>query len=98
MSSFGSRVKDIRKKLNLSQEMLAEKLDLTRASIAAIEADKNKCSQDTLCRLLLTFNININYLLSGIGTPFIQPQFEDAKEEILKEVDDILIKYGVKNK
>ncbi len=42
--------------------------------------------------------MNLNWLVSGKGSMFNSPEFEDAREEILKEVDEILVKYGVKNK
>ena len=95
MSTTGNRLKNIRKTLNLSQEEFGRKIGLSRGGIAAVEADNNKFSQDILCKLIQTFNVNINYLLCNIGQPFISPKFEDAKDEILKEVDEILKKYGV---
>lgn len=98
MPTIGSRLKEIRNELRLSQEAFGDKLGVTRAAIAAVEADNNKFSQDTLCKLLLTFNVNINYLLAGIGQPFNAAEFEDVKSEILNEVNSILAKYGIKNK
>ena len=60
METTGQRLKKIRTKLHLSQEDFGHKLNLSRAGIAAVEADNNKFSQDVLCKLLLTFNVNIN--------------------------------------
>ena len=96
MTTLGSRLKKIRNELHLSQEVFGEKIGLSRAGIAAVESDNNKFSQDTLCKLLLTFDININYLLAGKCEPFNAPEYEDVKSEVLEEVDRILIKYGIK--
>ena len=96
MKSQGERLKEIRNQLRLSQEELGKRIGLTRSSIAAVEADKNKFSNDILCKLLLTFNENINYLLIGKGNVFNAPEFEDVKGEILKEVNEILVKHGIK--
>ena len=45
----------------------------------------------------MEFNVNLNWLVVGEGKMFNAPKYEDAKDVILKEVDDILKKYGVKN-
>lgn len=73
MTTQGSRLKKIRQNLNLSQEALAESLSLSRAGIAAVEADKNKFSQDVLYKLANNFNVNLNYLVCGSGQMFIAP-------------------------
>lgn len=96
MKSQGSRLKEIRSQLRLSQEEFGKQIGLTRAAIAAVEAGNNKFSNDVLCKLILTFNVNINYLLVGKGCIFNAPEFEDVKAEILNEVNEILVKYGIK--
>lgn len=96
MKSQGERLKEIRNQLRLSQEELGKRIGLSRASIAAVEADKNRFSNDVLCKLLLAFDVNINYLLIGKGSIFNAPEFEDIKDEILKEVNEILVKHGIK--
>lgn len=70
MATQGTRLKKIRQNLNLSQEAFAESLALSRAGIAAVEADKNKFSQDVLYKLANNFNVNLNYLVSGTGQMF----------------------------
>jgi len=61
METQGSRLKKIRKELKLSQEEFGKQIGLTRAAIAAVEADNNKFSNDVLCKLILTFDVNVNY-------------------------------------
>ncbi len=95
METTGQRLKKIRTKLHLSQEDFGHKLNLSRAGIAAVEADNNKFSQDVLCKLLLTFNVNINYLLGGKGSMFLTPKFEDVEDEFTQKVEAILKKNGI---
>jgi len=71
MQKFGIRLKKIRCALNLSQEALGDKLNMSRAAIAAAEAGKNGFSQDTLYKLSKIFNVNLNYLICDKGEMFI---------------------------
>lgn len=97
MNTQGNRLKEIRKELNLSQEELGRRLDLTRASIAAVEADKNKFSNEVLCKLILTFNVNANYFLIGEGDMFRgnAEQFEQVRPVLALEVRKILREEGL---
>lgn len=71
MTTFGTRVKTIRTALNWSQEEFANFLGATRSYISLIEKDKSKLSVENLVKLLLNKNVNLNFLLCGIGEPFI---------------------------
>lgn len=95
METQGSRLKKIRTELSLSQEQFGKQIGLTRAAIAAVEADNNKFSNDVLCKLVLTFDININYLLVGRGNIFNAPEFEQVKNELACEVRKILREEGL---
>lgn len=70
MKNSGSRSRQIRCALNLSQEAYGDKIGLSRAAVAAVEANKNKFSQDTLYKLSEEFNINLNFLVNGVGEMF----------------------------
>ena len=95
METQGSRLKKIRKELKLSQEEFGKQLGLTRAAIAAVEADNNKFSNDVLCKLILTFDVNVNYLLVGKGNVFNAPEFEQVKDELAQQVRKILREEGL---
>lgn len=71
MTTFGNRIKTIRTALGLSQEELANFLGATRSYISLIEKDKSKLSVENLVKLLLNKNVNLNFLLCGMGEPFI---------------------------
>ena len=95
MTSQGNRLKKSRNSLKLSQEEFGKQIGLTRAAIAAVEADNNKFSQDVLCKLIITFDVNINYLLVGKGNMFNAPEFEQVKDELALEVRKILREEGL---
>lgn len=98
MSDIGKRFKELRKNKRLTQEGLGNIISVSKQAIANIESSHNKPSIEIISKLIENMNVNANWLIAGLGNMFIAPQFEDAKDEILKEVDEVLIKYGVKNK
>lgn len=95
MSTIGQRVKQIRQELRLSQEQFGQIFDTGKSYISAVENDKSKLSVENLVKLLVNYNVNINYILAGIGQKFLAPQFEDVKGEILKEVEKMLKERGL---
>ncbi|MFA5479713.1 MAG: XRE family transcriptional regulator [Candidatus Muiribacteriota bacterium] len=64
------RFKELRKKLNISQKILAEKLGIPVTAVSKYETGKIKPSSDILGRLIDVYDININWLLTGRGNIF----------------------------
>jgi len=96
MFTIGQRIKRVRQELKLSQEQFGEIFNAGKSYISAVENDKSKLSVENLVKLLVNYNVNINYVLAEKGDIFIAPEFEDVKLEVLDEIDRILIKYGIK--
>ena len=59
---FGRRIKELRKSRNLTQEQLAEMLDISQNAMSYIETGENFISAETLQKLLLAFQIDIEEL------------------------------------
>ena len=95
MSTQGARIKEIRTALNLSQEEFGVIFDITKQFVSHLEKDRVYLNNDKLVKLLVDYNVNINYLLGGIGKPFNPPKYEDVKEDILKEVEQMLKDRGL---
>ena len=89
MTTMGKRIKEIRKKLHLSQEELGEILGSGKSYISAVENDKSKLSVESLVKLLVNYQVNINYILGGVGKPMLVPEVIEVK------VMAILKKQGV---
>ena len=66
---FGDRVRHLRKACGLSQEDLAERLDLTRPSVTSWETGKTKPRLDKLEQLAGILGTSAYYLLNGEEPP-----------------------------
>lgn len=94
METQGQRIRKIRQALNLSQEDFGKIFDITKQFVSGLEKDKTFLNNDKLVKLLFDYNVNINYLLGGFGEMFNAPASNNAKEDILKEISEILEKRG----
>ncbi len=71
MIKLGPRIKQIRESLGLSQQVLAEKLGISRPSISQIENGERKVCAEELKRLAEIFNISTDALLDARKEPQI---------------------------
>lgn len=94
METQGQRIRKIRQALNLSQEDFGKIFDITKQFVSGLEKDKTFLNNDKLVKLLFDYNVNINYLLGGFGEMFNAPASKNIKEDILKEISEILKKRG----
>lgn len=63
---------DVRKKNNLTQEELADKLFVTRQAVSRWETGETTPTIDTLKKISELFNVDANYLLGITETPICQ--------------------------
>ena len=70
-----TRLRELRKKRQLNQEGLAQRLNLSRSSISEFESGKRLPNLDTLITIANLFNVSLDYLigLSDIKPPIGQP-------------------------
>lgn len=61
---LGIRIRDERKKLNLTQAQLAEAIDISDTYMGAIERGERCLTLDTLVRLVNRLGVTVDYLLS----------------------------------
>ncbi len=64
--SFGNRLYELRKKKNVSQEELAELLDVSRQSISKWENDKAYPEMTRLLYMSDYFGVSLDYLMRGV--------------------------------
>lgn len=67
MEKISDRLKYIRKKLNLTQEVLAKEMKVSKQTYSTIEQNNRKLHIEEVIILKNTFNINPNWLLLGLG-------------------------------
>lgn len=81
---LGDKVKQLRKKLGLTQQELAASIELSQSAIGMIEGNKQGASNDTLIKLAQALNTTVDYLLSNDTTI----STNDNTDESILEIDD----------
>lgn len=59
----GERLKELRKEWHLTQEKVAQHLNITREAYSLYENDKRQMNHETICRLSDFYGISADYLL-----------------------------------
>jgi len=97
MQHIGIRFKNIRNLLKKSQEELAAELGVTKQAISNIENSKSMPGMTTLRKLLVDYDISLNYLIGGIGDIFTQKDktFQTLRKSLIKEVEQLLDTRGI---
>lgn len=80
-SSFGLRVKSIRKENNLTQQQFADRIGFHKNQVCYVEGGKSIPSDDFLKKVAIEFNVSLHWLKTGC---------EDDDSE---RVDDKLIEW-----
>ncbi len=62
---MGHRVRQLRNNLKLTQEQLAEAVNVSISFIGHIERGEKQCSLDTVCRLAVYLETTVDYLAMG---------------------------------
>jgi len=76
----GNRVKNLREKVGLRQEVFAEKLGITRPVISQIEQGKRKLTAQELDKIAGIFNLSTDVLLGKIPMPEIEISQEEKQK------------------
>lgn len=63
MSTFGTRIRDLRENLELSQQDVANHINCSSKVLSNYELDKREPDFDTLIKLCDFFNVTADYLL-----------------------------------
>lgn len=99
---FGERMRYIRRRANLNQEDLANKLDLSRQSINAYENERAMPSFKALNSFCDQLSVNPWWLLYGMGDPSANPEevgydegalYQTQLGESLSQTQRALIEY-----
>ena len=79
--TFGEKLQDLRRKSGLSQDSLAEKLDVSRQAVSKWERDEAMPETEKLLRIAQLFNASLDALLldrEPQKTPDFQPQYRSS--------------------
>lgn len=105
METFGSRLKELRIKKELTGEELGNLLNVTKMSISRWESDQRFPDKDTLVKIANFFNVSTDYLLGRSnlknktsGTSTSEERLKKA-QTLKDELIEMMIKRGIiKNK
>lgn len=79
---LGERIREERKRLNLTQAQLAEAVDISDTYMGAIERGERSLTLDTLVRLVNRLGVTVDYLLSDSVTDTDSNIMEQFKQII----------------
>lgn len=65
--TFGDRIKQLRKYHNMTQQVFAQKIGVTKQTVCEYEKNKSSLSENTLFRLCQYFGVTKEWLIEGIG-------------------------------
>jgi transcriptional regulator with XRE-family HTH domain len=88
--SVGERIRDLRKKANLTQEELAEQLNISSVSMCRIETGNKGASIDLLVEISKYFKTSMDYLLFGRKISDIEVILSDLPQEKRMKVMNIM--------
>ncbi|MDR2536069.1 MAG: helix-turn-helix domain-containing protein [Treponema sp.] len=92
------RIIKIRKFLGLTQKDFAEKINISKAYVGAIELNRRKINERIIRIICFTYNINETWLKNGTGTMFNETNDGKLEEVIhnFKKLDELLQDYVLK--
>lgn len=78
---MNERLKELRKYLDLSQKVFAEKLGITDSGLSNLESGKRNLTEQMIISICREFNVNRAWLVEGAGD-----MFTNLPETILDEL------------
>lgn len=93
MIEFGSRLKQLRMNHNMTQPMLAKRLQVTKSVISAYETGLRMPSYETLLMISKVFSVSTDYLLGNDirkGNTIDVSGLSDKQIEAIKTIVDSL--------
>lgn len=95
--TLGERIKELRKKHQLTQVELAQKLDVTKGTVSTWETNSRTPNFDTLEQMCDLFQVGMDYLLGRSDDASPRVVTEEDTEALGKfAVEDDLSEYAVK--
>lgn len=83
----GERIRNIRKKLNLTLEKFGGKLGVGKTAISNIEKGKRNLTEQMALSICREYNVNYDYLMDGEGE-----MFDDLPQTVL---DELCVQYDL---
>lgn len=82
---MNTRIKEVRKSYELSQEEFGNRIGITKSSVSLLESGKNSPSEQTIKLICREYNVNYIWLTTGEGD-----MFKDSDDTFLERIDRIM--------
>lgn len=82
LKSIGSNIRHYRKQKNLSQENLAELVDVSSTYISQIELGKKLPALDVFIRLLIAINVPADLILAEVTTSTYEIKLSELNDKV----------------
>jgi transcriptional regulator with XRE-family HTH domain len=92
---YGDRLKKMRESKKLSQQQLAEKLNINRSTYARYELNQTQPDYETLQRLADFYDVSTDYILTGINTKLTEKDERDVAKRMEKIKQDLAADGGL---
>lgn len=76
--TFGEKLQELRKKAGLSQDALAEKLEVSRQAVSKWERDETMPETEKVIRIAQLFHVSLDSLLMGKEEPETQREYRQT--------------------
>lgn len=83
---MNNRIKKVRTDNKLTQEEFASYLKISKSSVSLLESGRNNPSKQTIALLCERFNVNLSWLETGEGDPYI---VRSSSANLAEEIRDI---------
>lgn len=93
MNGIGDRIKELREDNHMTQDELAAKLCVNRATISGYETNKILPPLDALVLIADTFNVSLDYLACRTKLMYNTNMLPKVSREIVHAIIQILNKY-----
>ena len=97
---YGEKLKKIREYLSVTQNNMAELLQVSNRSYTSYERNENNPPYSILIMLCKKYNINLNWFIADIGEMFNgkELKYKNCQEQMKQIVLDILKEKGLSEK
>lgn len=90
---YGDRLKKLRESKKISQQQLAEKLNINRSTYARYELNQTQPDYETLQKIANFYGVSTDYILTGINTKFTEKDERDIAKR-MEQLKNVLVSDG----
>ena len=93
LTSVGAKIKKSRQAMNITQEQLAEKLEISTGFLSRVENGVSIAGFETYCEICEVLNITLDYLTNDILLPTKKKHCELAFHNAIENMNSTQIDY-----